>query len=568
MDHNGHIRLVGTSAIKNFKPETLAADPTGGALAESVMWFNGTEKALKFYDGTSVNTLAVGGNLTDYINRDGSVAMTADLLLVGTDQTGSASNAAISKGHFDTGMATKQDTVTGAATSITGADLTAERVAISDASGKVAVSAVTTTELGYVAGVTSGVQNQLDGKQDDLGYAPLNKAGDAWLGAQSANGYGLTNLPAPVNANDAARKIDLDTAIANLNWQDDVLNIQLDATLDPGAAPAEGDRYIITNAAALHANFGTIADLGDNDIVEYVSTEFVVAFDMSAQGVNAAGTFATNIADGSFYRYNGAWARFEGMDSIVAGIGLARSGNTFNVNMGAGVSQLPSDEVGIDLFANRGLMLTVDGSTASTDTDAQLAVVADDASINFAAGGALQVKAQGIAVGHLGAIASNGLQGGNGVELSVKAHTGILVNADGVARDTGTTDALYARLDGTAFTGEVTVLAPTAAMNPATKQYADGLKTALDTDVADVNTRVSSGHFVYDSTATGTDTASASHTVTHNIGTKYVQVTVVDEADEVIGVDSITYVDENSLTVGLTVAIKCRVIVTGVAPAL
>lgn len=568
MDHNGHIRLVGTSAIKNFKPESLAADPSVGALAESVMWYNTVEKTLKFFDGVDVNTVAVGGNLTDYINRDGSVSMTDDLLLVGSDQSSSAPNAAISKGHFDTGMATKQDTVTGAASSITEVDLTAERVAISDAGGKVAVSEVTTTELGYVAGVTSGIQDQLDGKQADLGYAPLNKAGDAWLGAQSANGYGLTNLPAPVNANDAARKIDLDTAIANLNWQDDVLGIQIDETLDPGATPAEGDRYIITNAAVLHANFGTIADLGDNDIVEYVSSEFVVAFDMSAQGVKAAGTFTTNVADGSFYRFNGAWARFEGMDAIVAGIGLARSGNTFNVNMGAGVSQLPSDEVGIDLFANRGLMLTVDGSTASTDTDAQLAVVADEASIDFSSGGALQVKAQGIAVDHLGEIASNGLQGGAGTALSVKANTGILVTADGVALDTNITDALYARQDGAAFTGEVTVLEPTEAMNPVTKQYADGLKTVVDTDIADVNTRISSGHFIYDSTGTGTDMASASHTVTHNIGTKYVQVTVVDEADEVIGVDSITYVDENSLTVGLTMAIKCRVIVTGVAPAL
>ena len=59
----------------------------------------------------------------------------------------------------------KQATITGAATTIDDADLTASRAVISNASGKVAVSAVTDTELGYVSGVTSAIQTQLGGKQ-------------------------------------------------------------------------------------------------------------------------------------------------------------------------------------------------------------------------------------------------------------------------------------------------------------------------------------------------------------------------------------------------------------------
>jgi fructose-specific component phosphotransferase system IIB-like protein len=59
----------------------------------------------------------------------------------------------------------KEPTITGAATSITGANLTINRALTSDASGKVAVSATTSTELGYVSGVTSAVQTQIDGKQ-------------------------------------------------------------------------------------------------------------------------------------------------------------------------------------------------------------------------------------------------------------------------------------------------------------------------------------------------------------------------------------------------------------------
>lgn len=59
----------------------------------------------------------------------------------------------------------KQATVTGAATTITTNNLTADRAVISNGDGKVAVSAVTSTELGYLAGVTSNIQSQLNSKQ-------------------------------------------------------------------------------------------------------------------------------------------------------------------------------------------------------------------------------------------------------------------------------------------------------------------------------------------------------------------------------------------------------------------
>jgi hypothetical protein len=58
----------------------------------------------------------------------------------------------------------KQATITGAATTIDTEDLTASRALVSDGSGKVAVSDVTTTELGYLDGVTSAVQTQINSK--------------------------------------------------------------------------------------------------------------------------------------------------------------------------------------------------------------------------------------------------------------------------------------------------------------------------------------------------------------------------------------------------------------------
>ena len=58
--------------------------------------------------------------------------------------------------------------ITGAASTIVSSNLTASRALISNSSGKVAVSAVTSTELGYLDGVTSAIQTQLNNKQATL----------------------------------------------------------------------------------------------------------------------------------------------------------------------------------------------------------------------------------------------------------------------------------------------------------------------------------------------------------------------------------------------------------------
>ena len=63
--------------------------------------------------------------------------------------------------NIQTQLNDKQATITGAATTIVSSDLTASMALVSDTSGKVAASAVTSTELGYVSGVTSAIQTQL-----------------------------------------------------------------------------------------------------------------------------------------------------------------------------------------------------------------------------------------------------------------------------------------------------------------------------------------------------------------------------------------------------------------------
>lgn len=68
----------------------------------------------------------------------------------------------------NTALAGKQAKVTGAATTVVSSNLTASRALVSDANGKIAASGITSTQLGYLSGVTSSIQAQLDAKQAKL----------------------------------------------------------------------------------------------------------------------------------------------------------------------------------------------------------------------------------------------------------------------------------------------------------------------------------------------------------------------------------------------------------------
>jgi hypothetical protein len=68
------------------------------------------------------------------------------------------------KAIYDWAIGTFQTIITGAASTIVSSNLTNFRVLVSDGGGKVAASGVTGTELGYLSGVTSSIQSQLNAK--------------------------------------------------------------------------------------------------------------------------------------------------------------------------------------------------------------------------------------------------------------------------------------------------------------------------------------------------------------------------------------------------------------------
>lgn len=64
----------------------------------------------------------------------------------------------------------KQATITGGATTVTSSNLSANRALVSDANGKISVSTITSTILGYLANVTSDIQTQLNNKIKTVEY--------------------------------------------------------------------------------------------------------------------------------------------------------------------------------------------------------------------------------------------------------------------------------------------------------------------------------------------------------------------------------------------------------------
>ena len=116
-------------------------------------------------DGTVSNVKSVNGKTGDVQLTQDDVPNGNTYVRTHNDFTTEDKNA-ISKNSQDiVGLQqSKQNNITGGASSITSANLGANKALVSNASGKVAVSNVTSTELGYLSGVTSNIQEQIDSK--------------------------------------------------------------------------------------------------------------------------------------------------------------------------------------------------------------------------------------------------------------------------------------------------------------------------------------------------------------------------------------------------------------------
>lgn len=143
------------------------------AVASTPGTIYGTIASSSFSTNTTVNVTWDSGNLSNEAVVIYLAALTTDSIPTGIDaariNTGVVSNAEFNylngvTSAVQTQLDAKQATITGSATTIDTESLTASRALISNGSQKVAVSDVTDTELGYLDGVSSAIQTQLDAK--------------------------------------------------------------------------------------------------------------------------------------------------------------------------------------------------------------------------------------------------------------------------------------------------------------------------------------------------------------------------------------------------------------------
>ena len=609
----GNLRLPGSGAgeIQNLQVERVATLPTFSALEKGRIVYNTTDEKLYINDGTQFITIATGGN-TQVIQNELDALETALGALVKSDGTFDTAQLASFTGLDTTGVTTvtglvaaintrvenltstfaeltdvsltslanadvvqynsttsKWENKTLAAAGIQAKDADLDAIAGLTTNGLVARTADGVAATRTITGTTDIVVTNGDGVAGDpslvlsdttvtagayngqitvdakgritaaqqltssdvttaLTYTPVNKAGDTMSGALNMGSNAITALANPVNSTDAVNKNYVDSLVSGLSWKDPVDLVSTDVTLESLTGKADGFR---------------IVDLATDKIFTVTSE----ALDAGVTPEDAWAVFDRSNESGWVFSGN-QWVQFTGSGQIVAGVGLSKTGNRLDVEFGAGITATPNEgDEAAKLVVDAGNGLYLDTANAS----AKVEVKADaEASIAVTVDG-VKVAATGVKASHLGAdVIGNGLQGANGTAIAVKAEdTTITVGAAGIKANIGTTAGTVAAGDHTHAFDDLTDVTLTSATNK---------QTLVFNGTAWVNKTT---YFAFVAAS-----ANTSHTVTHNIGTKYVNVSVYDDATgEAIIPQSIVLTDDNNVTVTVTPAVKVAVVVTGIA---
>lgn len=214
----------------------------------------------------------------------------------------------------------------------------------------------------------------------------VNVSGDTMTGSLNMGGTNkVTGLAAPTADSDAANKAYVDALTNGLSWKDSVraastANIDLTTggllTVD-GVTLVAGDRVLVKDQTTASQNgiyvvasgaWTRAADM--NDAAEFDgSAVFVAEGTQQGSGWTETATVTTVGTD------TVTFSQFTGGALYTWGTGLLLTGNTININLGAGIAELPSDEVGLDIESGKAVQLT------STLSGGQLTFVLDGAGI-------------------------------------------------------------------------------------------------------------------------------------------------------------------------------------------
>lgn len=230
-------------ASKEWVEGKLNSLPPSGVLTVTGDGVDNTDPAnpvISYPDPADIGALAPGDNVSELTNDAGYLDSETDPVYSGDPAS------SITQNDIDAWDA-KQDAITGAATTVVSSNLTPSRALISNGSGKIAVSPVSSTELAFLDGVSSNVQDQLDAKIPlaqkgaSDGVAPLGPDGKVPNNYLNFTGY------TPKGSWDASTNTPtLADGAGTIGW---VYTVSVAGTQDLGSGSVSynvGDRVVYT----------------------------------------------------------------------------------------------------------------------------------------------------------------------------------------------------------------------------------------------------------------------------------------------------------------------------------
>lgn len=199
-----------------------------------------------------------------------------------------ASNTARVTGNNQVLITATADVVVTAGVGVKIASTTASRALVTDASNYIISSAVTATELGYVSGVTSAIQTQLNAKQSSITFG---------TGVQTALGVNIGSAGAVILLNGALGTPSSGTltncTFPTLNQNTSGYSSSLKSattTVDVSAATAPTTGQVLTATSSTTATWQTPSSSGANTALSNLASVSINTSLLAQTGVDLGGT--------------------------------------------------------------------------------------------------------------------------------------------------------------------------------------------------------------------------------------------------------------------------------------
>lgn len=454
--------------LLNFRVQMLASDPTS---LESKLYYNTTDKKLKFHNGTawvSLDDSSTGSGVTSLAGTSpiqvsaATGAVTVSILAATTSNAGSLSAA-----HFD---------LLNEATAVN----TINTLVLRDASGNFAAGTITASLTGTASNASLLNNNNAAYYLDRANHTGTQLAATisnfdtqvrtsrldqmaAPTASVSFNSQLLTNLADPVSPQDAATKAYVDASRSGLDSKESVrvattANITLSGTQTiDGVAVVAGNRVLVKNQTTASANGIYVVAAGawsratDADSSDEVNSGMFTFVEEGTAHGDQGWVLTTNNPI-TLNTTALVFGLFSTQGEILAGNGLTKTGNTLDVGGTTNRITVAADSVDIAATYVGQTSITTLG-TITTGTWSATTIAANRGGtgiasytagnyINAASASTLQQRTPAQVLADIGAVAANAaITGATHTKITYDAKGLVTAGANLIAADIPALDA-------------------------------------------------------------------------------------------------------------------------------